>query len=72
MKITGSAYGVPGTEVRLDPAVETTAGLSKVCYACCTAIMTRAEAVLGAVVGFLSFTAMQEIETCLKTVLEIP
>ena len=72
VKITGSAYGVPGTEVLLDPAVETTSGLSKVCYASCTAILTRDEAVIGPVVGSLSLIAMQEIETCLKAVLEIP
>jgi len=72
VKITGSSYGVPGTEVRLDPAVETTSGLSKVCYACYYAILTRDEAVLGRVVGSLSLAAMQEIEICLMTVLEIP
>jgi mRNA interferase MazF len=72
VKITGSAYGVPGTEVLLDPAVETTSGLSKVCYACCYAILTRDQAVVGSVVGPLSLNAMQEIEKCLKSVLELP
>ena len=59
VKITGSSYGVPGTEVRLDPAIETISGLSKVCYACCYAILTRDEAVLGPVVGCLSLVAMR-------------
>jgi mRNA interferase MazF len=72
VKITGTAYGVPGTEVLLDPTVETTSGLSKVCYACCYALLTRDEAILGRVVGSLSLDAMQEIEKCLKAVLEIP
>lgn len=72
VKITGSHYGVPGTEVLLDPAVETTSGLSKVCYACCYAILTRDEALIGSVVGSLSLATIQEIEKCLKTVLEIP
>jgi mRNA-degrading endonuclease toxin of MazEF toxin-antitoxin module len=71
VKITGSAYGVPGTEVLLDPAVETTSGLGKICYACCYAILTRDEAVVGPVVGSLSLAAMLEIEKCLKAVLEI-
>lgn len=71
VKITGTAYGVPGTEVLLDPTVETTSGLSKVCYACCYAILTRDEAVIGRVVGSLSLAAMQEIEACLKSVLEL-
>jgi mRNA interferase MazF len=72
VKITSKAYGIPGTEVLLDPAVESTAGLSKVCYACCTAILTRDEAVLGSVVGSLSLAAMHQIEACLKSVLELP
>jgi mRNA interferase MazF len=72
VKITGSHYGVPGTEVLLNPAVETTSGLSKVCYACCYAILTRDEAVIGSVVCSLSLDAVQEIEKCLKIVFEIP
>src|SRR4051812_20670247 len=65
VKITGSSYGVPGTEVLLDPAVETMSGLTKVCFACCYAILTRDEATLGRVVGSLSLAAMEEIEKCL-------
>lgn len=71
VKITSRAYGVPGTEVLLDPVVETTSGLRKVCYACCYAILTRDEAVIGPVVGALSLVAMQAIEKCLKAVLEV-
>lgn len=71
VKITGSAYGVPGTEVQLDPAVETMSGLSKVCYACCYALLTRDESTLGRVVGNLSLAAIQQIESCLKSVLEL-
>jgi mRNA interferase MazF len=72
VKITRSAYGVPSTEVLLDPTDETTSGLSKVCYACCYSILTRDEAVIGRVVGALSLTAMQEIEKCLRAVLDLP
>jgi mRNA-degrading endonuclease toxin of MazEF toxin-antitoxin module len=71
VKITGSHYSVPGTEVLLDPAVETISGLSKVCYACCYEILTRDEALVGPVVGSLSLTAMEEIEKSLKAVLEL-
>ena len=71
VKITGSAYGVPGTEVLLDPAIETAAGLSKPCYANCYSFLTRDEAVVGGVVGSLSLAAMQGIEACLKAVLEL-
>ncbi len=31
VKITGSRFGIPGTEVAIDPVVETASGLSKVC-----------------------------------------
>ena len=72
VKITGTAYGIPGTEALLDPAVETTSGLSKVCYARCYEILTRDEAVVGRVIGTVSLTAMQKIEQSLKAVLEIP
>ena len=72
VKITGSSYGVPGTEVQLDPAIETNSGLNKVCFANCYSILTRDETVVGPVVGSLSLAAMQEIEKCLKTVFEIP
>jgi mRNA-degrading endonuclease toxin of MazEF toxin-antitoxin module len=71
IKITGSKFGIPNTEVELDPAAESGAGLSKRCYAACTCLLTRDEAVLGRVVGSLSTTAMTRIEACLKTVLAI-
>lgn len=71
VKITSSHYGIPGTEVLLDPTVETISGLNKICYACCYAILTRDEAVIGSVIGSLSLTAMQEIEKCLKAVFEL-
>ena len=72
VKFQGSAYGIPGTEVRIDPAVETTSGLSKVCYASCKDILTRDQTLVLRTVGVLSNAAMREIEDCLKTVLELP
>ena len=33
VQITSSRHGLPGTEVLLDPAVETDSGLSKLCVA---------------------------------------
>ena len=71
VKITGSHYSIPGTEVKLDPASETASGLNKVCYACCYEILTRDEAVVGRVIGYLSHGAMQQIEASLKAVLEL-
>src|ERR1700722_9161560 len=69
VKITGKCYGIPGTEVELDPALEPGSGLSKLCYASCNNLVTRDQAMVGAVVGYLSDAAMWEIEDCLKKVL---
>src|SRR5689334_22586237 len=72
VKITGSHFGIPGTEVRLDPAVETASGLAKVCYASCKDILTRDQALIRRTVGFLSDAAMRQIGDYLKQVLELP
>jgi mRNA-degrading endonuclease toxin of MazEF toxin-antitoxin module len=72
VKITGHQFGIPGTEVKLDPAVEAVSGLSKICYASCKDILTRDRGIAGPVIGMLSDAAMQQIEQCLKQVLEIP
>jgi mRNA interferase MazF len=72
VKITGSRYGIPNTEVTLDPAVETASGLSKVCYASCRDILTRDQALVRRTIGVLSDAAMQQIEACLKVALAIP
>ncbi|MBI1832262.1 MAG: type II toxin-antitoxin system PemK/MazF family toxin [Planctomycetes bacterium] len=71
-KITGTRFGIPGTEVTLDPAIEASSGLSKICYASCTSILTRDQAFVGPIVGILSDAAMAEIESCLKKVLVLP
>ncbi len=72
VKITSKRYGIPGTEVKIDPAVETTAGLVKLCYASCKDILTRDQALVLRTVGVLSDAAMQQIEACLKVVMDIP
>jgi mRNA interferase MazF len=72
VKITGRHFGIPGTEVVIDPAVETVSGLSKLCYASCKDILTRDQALVLRTVGVLSGAAMRQIEACLKAVLEIP
>jgi mRNA interferase MazF len=72
VKITGRQFSIPGTEVKLDPAVETTSGLNKVCYASCSNFLTRDQSLVGPVIGVLSQAAMLQIEDCLNTVLELP
>lgn len=72
VKVQGNRYGIPGTEVELDPAAETLSGLSKVCYASCKDLLTRDQALILRTVGVLSDAAMRQIEDCLKRVLGIP
>jgi mRNA-degrading endonuclease toxin of MazEF toxin-antitoxin module len=71
VQVTGTQYGLPGTEVLLDPAVETAAGLSKVCYASCLNLLTLEQADVQRTVGVLSDAAMRQIEACLKVTLGI-
>jgi mRNA-degrading endonuclease toxin of MazEF toxin-antitoxin module len=35
VQVTGTRHGLPGTEVEIDPSVETASGLTKLCYASC-------------------------------------
>ena len=71
VQITSTQHGIPGTEVLLDPAVETNSGLSKVCVASCVNITTYDQALVLRTIGYLSDAIMQQIEACLKVVLEI-
>ena len=72
VQITSTRQGIPGTEVLLDPAVETTSGLSKVCVASCTNLATFDQMRVIRTIGILSDVTMRQIEDCLKKVLEIP
>jgi len=72
VKITSQKFGIPGTEVELDPALETASGLSKLCYASCNNVLTRDQGIVGPVISYLSDAVMGQIEACLKKVLELP
>src|SRR5215467_13340623 len=54
VQITSTRHGIPGTEVLLDPSVETTSGLRKVCVASCTNILTMEQTRLLRTVVYLS------------------
>src|SRR3989442_10902 len=58
VKITGHRFGVPGTEVELDPAAEPVSGLNRICYASCKDILTRDQGIVGPVIGNLSDAVM--------------
>ena len=73
VQITGTKHGIPGVEVEIDPARETASGLVKVSYASCSNIVTRDQAMIDdQTLGVLSNAIMQQIEDCLKIVLELP
>jgi mRNA interferase MazF len=71
VQITGTRHGLPGTEVAIEPAVETASGLTEVCCASCTNVLTLDRSLVLRTVGVLSDAVLQQIEACLKTVLEI-
>lgn len=71
VQITGTRHGLPGTEVEIDPSIETASGLVKVCYACCPNVLTLDQSLVLQTIGVLSDAVLQQIEACLKTVLEI-
>ena len=72
VQITSTRHGIPGTEVVVNPAIETGSGLSRVCVVSCLNTVTFDQLKVLRLVGYLSDPIMRQIENCLKTVLEIP
>ncbi len=72
VQITSKAHGIPGTEVRLDPNVETSSGLRRVCYAFCPNIVTYDATLIDQVLGTLSPATMSQIDSCLKATIGLP
>lgn len=72
VQITRTIHGIPGTEVRIDPAQETASGLAHLSVASCANFLTADPALIDQVIGYRSATAMQQIESCLKKVLQLP
>src|SRR6516225_9452043 len=58
VQITTTRHGIPGTEVLLDPTVETASGLSKVCVASCSNLLTFEQLRVLRTIGSLSAAAM--------------
>lgn len=61
VQITGTIHGIPGTEVRIDPAVETASGLSKPCVASCANLLTVEQATIDRTIGYLSDATMRQM-----------
>ena len=72
VQVTSKGHGIPGTEVVLGPAVETTSGLLHVSYAFCPNVLTAEQALIDQTIGRLSDAAMREIDRCLKATLQLP
>jgi mRNA interferase MazF len=72
VKMTGTKYGIPGTEVEIDPAIETASGLLKISFASCKDLLTRDQTHVHHNLGVVSDAIMQQVAACLKQVLELP
>jgi mRNA interferase MazF len=72
VQITRTSHGVPGTEVSLDPSQETASGLIHPSFVSCANLLTADPQLIDQTIGYLSDTAMQQINQCLKKVLELP
>jgi mRNA interferase MazF len=72
VQVTSKGHGIPGTEVKLDPAQEPAAGLLHVSYAFCPNLLTADPALIDQTIGVLSDAAMWMIEASLKATLGLP
>ena len=72
VQVTGKAHGIPGTEVKLDPASERSCGLQMVSFAFCPNILTLEQVSIDQVLGSLTDVAMRQVDSCLKATLGIP
>jgi mRNA-degrading endonuclease toxin of MazEF toxin-antitoxin module len=72
VQITTTRHGIPGTEVELDPAVETASGLLHLSYVFCPNLLTADPAFIDATIVMLSDQAMRKIDESLKATLAIP
>ncbi len=72
VQITSTLHGIPGTEVTLDPAQETTSGLLHVSIASCMNLLTADPGFIDQRIGYLSDAAMEKISRCLEKVMELP
>ena len=71
VQIASTRHGLPGTEVLLDPAVETNSGLGKLCVASCINVITFDQSFVLRTIGYLTDAAMQKVDDCLKITLAL-
>lgn len=71
LAITRTSRGAPSTEVLVDPAVENRSGLRFVSVVSCNNFLTADQSLIRRFLGRLSSTAMQRVDACLKTALQL-
>jgi len=71
VQVTSKAHGIPGTEVTLDPSIETASGLLHMSYAFCPNVLTVDESLVDQVIGYRSADAIARIDECLKATLSL-
>jgi mRNA interferase MazF len=72
VQITSNRHGIPGTEVEIDPTLETNSGLLHTSYVFGPNLLTEEQARIDQTIGLLSDGALRQIEDCLKKVLDLP
>jgi mRNA-degrading endonuclease toxin of MazEF toxin-antitoxin module len=72
VKVTGRRFGIRGTEVEIDPTVESSSGLFKKSYVSCNNVLTRDQALIHHSLGFVSASTLRQIADRLKQMLELP
>jgi mRNA interferase MazF len=71
VQVTSKAHGIPGTEVQIDPAKETGSGLLHLSYVMGPNLLTADPSLINQTIGYLSAAVMQQINACLRKVLEL-
>jgi len=72
IQVTSKAHGIPGTEVRIDPATEPNSGLLHVSFAFCPNVITYDESLIDQTIGTLTTSTMDQVDQCLKSTLGLP
>src|SRR5437764_137047 len=70
--VSRTRRAVGTTEVLIDPAVESACGLRYPSVVSCSNLLTVDQGLVIQAIGRLSPAALQQLETCLKTVLGLP
>jgi len=71
LQVTSKGHGIPGTEVAIDPAIESRSGLLHLSFVFCPNLLTAEQSDIDQTIGELSAATMARIDDCLKTTLGV-